>query len=81
MNYFNNILAYRSECTRRQLKPRTGKYLKKKRLTTLRTYGYKTWVIRADRIEGLHENSITILRAVAAIRLRDKNTTYNRPEN
>jgi len=45
---------------------------KKKRVNTLRTYGDKTWVIRADRIEGLHENIITILWTVAAFKLRDR---------
>jgi len=42
--------------------------IKKKSLNTLRTYGDKTWVIRADGIEGLHENIITNLRAVPALR-------------
>jgi len=39
------------------------------------TYAWRQkLVIRADRIEGLHMNIITILLAVAAFRLRDKNT-------
>ena len=44
----------------------------KKLLNMLGRYGYKTWVIRADCIERLYKNIITILRAVPAFRLRDK---------